>query len=56
MFAAGLAAGLGASNAMRLANCAAGVVVTKRGAAVATPEEIVSAARVGGVELAAWDA
>ena len=42
--AAALAAGLGLENAMRLANCAAGLVVTKVGTAVARPEEIAAAA------------
>jgi len=54
VFAAGLAAGLGAGNAMRLANCAAGVVVTKIGTASASPEEIVNAARRAGMELGIW--
>ena len=52
---AALAAGIGFANAMALANCAAGVVVTKAGAAVATPEEIAQASRSENMELQAWD-
>jgi rfaE bifunctional protein kinase chain/domain len=54
VFTAGLAAGLGFHNAMCLANCAAGVVVTKVGTAVATPDEIALACALGGVELLPW--
>jgi rfaE bifunctional protein kinase chain/domain len=54
VFAAALAAGLGGENAMRLANCAAGVVVTKVGTASASPDEIFSAARRAGMELVPW--
>ena len=53
-FSAALAAGLGMENAMRLANCAAGVVVCKAGAAVASPAEIVAAACGVGLELVPW--
>lgn len=52
---AALAAGLGFSNAMALANCAAGVVVTKAGAAVAMPQEIVAAAAAERMELQTWE-
>ncbi len=55
-FAAGLAAGLGMENGMRLANVAAGVVVTKAGAATASPDEIVAAAARYGVTLQPWAA
>ena len=51
---ASLAAEIGMANGMRLANCAAGVVVMKAGAATASPAEIVEAAERGGVELAPW--
>jgi rfaE bifunctional protein kinase chain/domain len=53
-FAAGLAAGVGMENAMHLANVAAGVVVTKLGAAAAAPEEIAAAAARHGVSLSPW--
>lgn len=55
-FAAALVAGLGMENAMRLANCAAGVVVCKAGAAVASPAEIIAAASSVELELQPWDA
>lgn len=55
-FCASLAAGLGMPNAMRLANCAAGVVVMKAGTATAAAVEIVAAARRGGTELDPWGA
>jgi rfaE bifunctional protein kinase chain/domain len=51
---AALAAGLGFVNGMRLANCAAGVVVTKMGTVSATPAEIADAAHKGQVELVPW--
>lgn len=54
-FSAALAAGLGMDNGMRLANCAAGIVVTKVGTVTATPAEISAAAVAGGVELLSWD-
>ena len=54
-FAAALAGGLGAENGMRLANCAAGVVVNKVGAATASPEEIGAWAERWGVELLPWE-
>lgn len=56
MFGAALAGGLGMMNAMRLANCAASVVVCKVGAAVAAPQEIIDAANDVGLELLAWEA
>lgn len=55
-FSAALAAGIGVRNGMRLANCAAGVVVTKAGTATASPEEILAAAARYGLELEPWDA
>ena len=51
---AALAAGLGFYNGMLLANCAAGVVVGKAGAASAAPQEIAVAAARGAVELQPW--
>jgi rfaE bifunctional protein kinase chain/domain len=48
---AAFAAGLDVVQGMRLANCAAGVVVTKMGTACALPHEIVAAAELGRVEL-----
>jgi rfaE bifunctional protein kinase chain/domain len=54
-FSAALAAGLGMVNGMRLANCAAGIVVTKMGTATATPTEICAAASRFDVELQPWD-
>jgi D-glycero-beta-D-manno-heptose-7-phosphate kinase len=56
VFAAALAARLGPVNAMRLANVAAGVVVTKVGAATASHDEIAELAARGGVELEPWGA
>lgn len=53
-FCAALAAGLGRANAMRLANCAAGVVVMKTGTGVASPDEIIELAGRGDVELEPW--
>ena len=55
-FSLSLAAGLGMENGMRLANCAAGVVVTKTGAATCSPDELERAARGAAMELVAWDA
>jgi D-glycero-beta-D-manno-heptose-7-phosphate kinase len=55
-FSAAVAAGLGMENAMRLANVAAGVVVTKLGTATASPSEIVESGTRYGVELLPWDA
>ncbi len=55
-FCAGLAGGLGMPNAMRLANCAAGVVVMKSGTGTASADEILAVAGRGGVELEPWDA
>ena len=52
--AASLAAGLGMENGMRLANCAAGIVVSKLGTAAAEPSEIRDAAERYGVELLPW--
>jgi rfaE bifunctional protein kinase chain/domain len=43
-FSAALASGLSMENATLLANCAAGIVVTKMGTATASPSEIVAAA------------
>ena len=54
-FAAAIAAGLGMENAMRFANCAAGIVVGKAGAAVAQPDEIMKAAIGGDLELIPWE-
>lgn len=51
---AALAAGLGFHNGMLLANCAAGVVVTKVGTATASAVEISHAVESGGVTLTAW--
>jgi rfaE bifunctional protein kinase chain/domain len=53
-FSAALAAGLGMSNGMKLANVAAGIVVTRLGTATATPDEIIAAA--AGVSLTPWPA
>lgn len=53
-FSAGLASGLGMSNAMKLANVAAGIVVNKMGTATASPAEICDAAIEGETELEAW--
>lgn len=55
-FAVGLAARLGAGNAMRIANTAAGVVVMKIGTATASPAEVEHAALASGVGLSPWDA
>ncbi len=55
-FSLSLAAGLGMENGMRLANCAAGVVVTKTGAATCSPDELERAARGASMELVPWDA
>lgn len=49
--AASLAAGLDLVTGMHLANCAAGVVVTKMGTVTAAPEDIMAAARASGLEL-----
>ena len=54
-FSLSLAAGLGMENGMRLANCAAGVVVTKTGAATCSPEELQRAALGASMELIEWD-
>lgn len=45
-FALGVAAGASFYDAARLANCAAGLVVMKRGAATVTPEELSEAIRI----------
>lgn len=55
-FCAALAGGVGMPNAMRLANCAASVVVMKSGTGTASAEEIGKVAGRGGVELEPWDA
>lgn len=54
-FSAALAGGIGMTNGMKLANVAAGIVVTRLGTATATPEEITAAADLAGVELEPWD-
>jgi rfaE bifunctional protein kinase chain/domain len=51
---AALAAGLGLYNGMLLANCAAGVVVTRMGTAAATPSDILEAARHNALMLQPW--
>ncbi len=51
---AALAAGLGLHNGALLANCAAGVVVTRMGTAAATPEDILAAAHHNGLQLQPW--
>lgn len=51
---AALAAGLGLRNGMLLANCAAGVVVTRMGTAVATPQDVFAAAQGANVSLEPW--
>jgi rfaE bifunctional protein kinase chain/domain len=51
---AALAAGLGLKNGTFLANCAAGVVVTRMGTACASPQDIVDAAVQGHVQLEPW--
>ena len=53
-FAGAVAAGLGMANGMRLANVAAGIVVTKMGTATATPAELAHAATRHGVQLEPW--
>lgn len=53
-FAGALAAGVGMPNAMRIANCAAGLVVTRAGTATATSEEVAQVMRTAGVELQPW--
>ena len=53
-FSAALAAGLGMYNGMLLANCAAGVAVTKTGCVQVRPEELIEACINGGVELEPW--
>jgi len=55
-FSAALAAGIGMSNGMKLANVAAGIVVTRLGTATATPDEIIEAATRAGVTLTPWAA
>ena len=54
-FCLGLAASIGMENAMRLANCAAGVTVNKSGAATCSPEELSVAANLAKMELSPWD-
>ena len=54
-FCLGLAASIGMENAMRLANCAAGVTVNKSGAATCSPEELSVAANLAKMELRPWD-
>ncbi|MGP1256088.1 MAG: D-glycero-beta-D-manno-heptose 1-phosphate adenylyltransferase [Kiloniellales bacterium] len=51
-FGAGLAAGLAAPVAARLANIAAGIVVAKRGAAVASPGELLRAGQTARLQSA----
>lgn len=51
---AALAAGLGLKNGALLANCAAGVVVTRMGTACASPEDIMLAARSCSLTLEPW--
>lgn len=55
-FSAALAGNIGMTNGMKLANVAAGIVVTRLGTATATPQEITAAAERAGVELEPWDA
>jgi D-glycero-beta-D-manno-heptose-7-phosphate kinase len=55
-FAAALGAGLGMHNGMVLANCAAGIVVTKMGCAQVSPKELIDVATLNRLELKAWDA
>ncbi len=50
-FCLGIAAEIGMENAMRLANCAAGVTVNKSGAATCSPEELSHAAAQANMEL-----
>ena len=47
-FSAALASGIGMTNGMKLANVAAGIVVTRLGTATASPEEITAAAERAG--------
>jgi len=54
-FCLGIASAIGMENAMRLANCAAGVTVNKSGAATCSPEELTQAAAAASMELSAWD-
>ena len=54
-FCLSVAAGLGMENAMRLANCAAGVTVNKSGAATCSPEELTHASIEASMELNPWD-
>jgi rfaE bifunctional protein kinase chain/domain len=54
-FCLAVAAGLGMENAMRLANCAAGVTVNKSGAATCSPEELIDASTQASMELSPWD-
>lgn len=51
---AALAAGLGVKNGMLLANCAAGVVVSRMGTACASPADVAAAAAASAVQLEAW--
>ena len=51
---AALAAGLGLKNGTLLANCAAGIVVTRMGTASASPQDILAAARAHKLRLEAW--
>jgi len=53
-FGGALAAGIGMENGMRLANLAAGIVVTRLGTATASPAEIIDSAARHGVELLPW--
>ena len=55
-FASAAVSGLGLVNAMRLANCAAGVVVQRAGTAAVSPDDICDAALAGRVELEPWPA
>lgn len=52
--AAALAAGLGVKNGMLLANCAAGVVVSRMGTASASPQDVAQAAKAAALRLEAW--
>lgn len=51
-FALAVSGGLSISNAARLANCAAGIVVMKRGAATVTADELTDAIRVASMHQA----
>jgi len=53
-FCLAVAAKLGMENAMRLANCAAGVTVNKSGAATCSPEELIDASVQASMELNPW--